>query len=366
MNSVLSQEIPTSKAILNDNSFHIVKIDVSNHTDFDHHEDVYRCHDEESGLIAFIGIHNRNRGPAVGGCRLWNYQSEADAITDVLRLSRGMTYKNSVSSLDFGGGKAVIYGVPSEMKREAVLESFGRFVNALEGRYYTAEDVGISPSDMSIVKRETNFVYGLSEISGDPSPYTAFGVYQGIKAACEKKYGSDSLQGKRVLVQGIGHVGYYLCEHLHQDGAQLLVCDLNQTACEKAKIDFGAEIVFSDQLFGLAIDIYAPCALGGTLSAEFVNQFTGDIVSGAANNQLVTPAVGDLMHEKGVLYAPDYVINAGGIINISFEPDYSSDAAKQRVAKIRTTLRDLFERSESENVPTYRVADEMALENLKQ
>jgi leucine dehydrogenase len=366
MNSVLSQEIPASIASKSNSSFHIVKIDVDNHIDFDHHEVVYRCQDEDSGLIAFIGIHNRNRGPAVGGCRMWNYQSEDDAITDVLRLSRGMTYKNSVSSLDFGGGKAVIFGVPSDEKREAVLEAFGQFVNALEGRYYTAEYVGISPTDMSIVKRNTNFVYGLSEISGDPSPYTAFGVYQGIKAACEKKYGSDSLKNKRVLVQGIGHVGYFLCEYLHQDGAQLLVCDLNQSACEKAKNNFNAEIVFSDQLFGLAIDIYAPCALGGTLSAEFVNQFTGDIVSGAANNQLVTPSIGDLMHEKGVLYAPDYVINAGGIINISFEPDYSPVAAKQRVAKIRTTLRDLFERSESENVPTYRVADEMALENLKQ
>lgn len=366
MNSVLSQEIPTSETFLKNNSFHIVKLDVSNHVDFDHHEAVYRCQDDESGLVAFIGIHNRDRGPAVGGCRMWNYQSEAEAIKDVLRLSKGMTYKNSVSSLDFGGGKAVIFGVPEEGKREAVLEAFGRFVNALEGRYYTAEDVGISPKDMSIVKRNTNYVYGLLEISGDPSPFTAFGVYQGIKAACEKKYDTDSLAGKRILVQGIGHVGYYLCEYLHQEGAQLLVCDLNKSACEKAKNDFDAEIVFSDQLFGLAIDIYAPCALGGTLSAEFVNQFTGDIVSGAANNQLVTPSIGDLLHEKGVLYAPDYVINAGGIINISFEPDYSSDAAKQRVAKIRTTLRDLFERSESENVPTYRVADEMALENLKQ
>jgi len=366
MNSVLSQENPALIASKINSSFHIVKIDIDNHIDFDHHEVVYRCQDDESGLIAFIGIHNRNRGPSVGGCRMWNYASEADAITDVLRLSRGMTYKNSVSSLDFGGGKAVIFGVPAKEKREAVLEAFGQFVNALEGRYYTAEDVGISPSDMSIVKRNTNFVYGLSEISGDPSPFTAFGVYQGIKAACEKKYGTDSLKNKRILVQGIGHVGYFLCEYLHQDGAQLLVCDLNQSACEKAKNNFNAEIVFSDQLFGLAIDIYAPCALGGTLSAEFVNQFTGDIVSGAANNQLVTPSVGDLLHEKGVLYAPDYVINAGGIINISFEPDYSSVAAKQRVAKIRTTLRDLFERSESENVPTYRVADEMALENLKQ
>ncbi|WP_115718495.1 Glu/Leu/Phe/Val dehydrogenase dimerization domain-containing protein [Gallaecimonas mangrovi] len=335
---------------------------VFNHSAFDGHEEVAFCHDIETGLKAIIAIHNTNCGPAVGGCRMWSYASDDEALTDVLRLSRGMTYKNAMAGLPFGGGKSVIIGDAKTMKSEALFRAFGRFLNSLGGRYITAEDVGTSTTDIAHINKETDFVAGREGLSGDPSPFTALGTYLGIKAAVKHQRGIDSLAGLKVAVQGLGSVGYYLCEYLVKEGAELFVTDINEAALEKAKTQLGATVVGLDDIYDQDVDIYAPCALGATVNDNTIDRIKATIIAGCANNQLAEARHDQLLREKGVLYAPDYVINAGGIINVSFEKDYDKAKATAKVEEIYNTLMDIFARGDDQQKPTGMIADEMARE----
>ncbi|BCV36327.1 MULTISPECIES: Glu/Leu/Phe/Val dehydrogenase dimerization domain-containing protein [Shewanella] len=333
---------------------------VFNHVSFDEHEQVVFCHDKESGLRAIIAIHNTNLGPAVGGCRMWNYQSDDEALTDVLRLSRGMTYKNALAGLAMGGGKSVIIADPKTENREQLFRAFGRFVHSLGGRYYSAEDVGTTPADIMIAHDETPYVLGLEGMSGDPSPFTAMGTYLGIKAAVKHKLDKDSLKGLKIAVQGVGHVGYYLCKHLHEEGAELFVTDIHQASLDKVATDFGAAVVAPQDIYALDVDVYAPCALGATLNDTTLPQLKAGIVAGCANNQLAEPRHGEQLKQMGILYAPDYVINAGGIINVSFEKDYDAAKSTAKVEEIYNTLLSIFKQADEQNRTTAEVADEMA------
>lgn len=327
---------------------------------FDEHEQVVFCNDKASGLKAIICVHSTALGPAVGGCRMWNYASDESALIDALRLSRGMTYKNAMAGLPFGGGKAVILGDSKTMKSEELFKAYGRFLNNLNGTYVTAEDVGIDTSDMAIVNTETEFVAGLEGKSGDPSPVTAYGVYKGMKAAVKHKFGTDNLKSVKVSVQGVGHVGYYLCKHLHEEGAELIVTDINQELIDRVVAEFGATAVEPDAIYDQEVDIYAPCALGATINDDTINHLKCSIVAGAANNQLAEDRHGTELMEKGILYAPDYVINAGGIINISFEANYQLQKALAKVDEIYDTLTEVFETSAREGNPTNQIADQLA------
>ncbi|KFZ38512.1 amino acid dehydrogenase [Shewanella mangrovi] len=334
---------------------------VFNHISFDEHEQVVFCHDKESGLKAIIAIHNTHLGPAFGGCRMWNYHSDDEALNDVLRLSKGMTYKNAMAGLQMGGGKSVIIADPQNATdRTALFKAFGRFVNSLGGRYYAAEDVGTTPADISVAGTETSFVAGLEGKSGDPSPYTALGTFLGIKAAVKHKLGLDSVEGLRIAVQGVGHVGYYLCRHLHQEGAQLIVTDIHQQSLTRVAEEFGAQIVAPQEIYCQAVDVYAPCALGATLNDTTIPQLQAKIVAGCANNQLAQPIHGEQLKQRGILYAPDYVINAGGIINVSFENHYDSEQSTVKVSQIYHTLSQVFQVADAQNRTTGDVADEMA------
>ncbi|SHG83453.1 Glu/Leu/Phe/Val dehydrogenase dimerization domain-containing protein [Ferrimonas marina] len=330
------------------------------HPSFDQHEKVLFVNDKESGLKAIIAVHDTTLGPAVGGCRMWPYANEEEALNDVLRLSRGMTYKNALAGLDFGGGKSVIIGDPKHDKSEALFRAFGRAVDALGGRYYSAEDVGINTGDIMMAHQETPYMAGLEGKSGDPSPFTALGTFLGIKAAIKHQRGLDSLEGIRVAVQGLGHVGYYLCEHLHQAGAKLVVCDLNPEQLDRAATQLGAEVVDLDAIYSQDVDVYAPCALGATINDHTLPQLKASIVAGCANNQLAEPRHGQALKERGILYAPDYVINAGGIINVSFERDYDAAASEAKVRKIYDTLLAIFAESDKSGQTTGEVADHMA------
>lgn len=318
------------------------------------------CHDEESGLKAIIAVHNTNLGPAVGGCRMWQYESDEEALTDVLRLSRGMTYKNALAGLTMGGGKSVILADPKTADREALFRAFGRAVDSLGGRYYSAEDVGVSTSDIMIAHQETPYMAGLEGKSGDPSPFTALGTFLGIKAAVKHQRGLDSVKGLKISVQGIGHVGYYLCKHLHEEGAELIVTDINQDALERVRNDFGAIVVPPQDIYTQDVDIYAPCALGATINDHTLPLLKASIVAGCANNQLAERRHGEALKEMGILYAPDYVINAGGIINVSFENEYDAAVSTAKVEKIYDTLSSIFKQADEQNRTTGDVADEMA------
>lgn len=336
--------------------------------DFDGHEEIVLATDERSGLTALIAVHNTHRGPGVGGTRLWRYQDESAAITDVLRLSRGMTYKNAISELPFGGGKAVILAPDfSQVDRRQMMQAFGRAVSDLQGRYYTAEDVGTSCQDMAEVNRETKYIFGLEDTSGDPSPHTARGVLFGIEASARKRLGADSLQGVRVIVQGVGNVGYHLCRMLHDRGARLIVSDLNESALERCHQEFGAEIVSPEAVYDVAAEVYAPCALGATVNPETLDRLQVSIIAGAANNQLKDATTAESLRQLGILYAPDYVINAGGIINISVEMtgQYCPDLAREKVAQITPRIEELFARADAEGKTTVAVADEMARERFQ-
>ncbi|MCH1931367.1 amino acid dehydrogenase [Shewanella sp. A25] len=333
---------------------------VFNHVSFDEHEQVVFCHDKESGLKAIVAIHNTNLGPAVGGCRMWNYQSDDEALTDVLRLSRGMTYKNALAGLTMGGGKSVIIADPKRPDREALFRAFGRFINSLGGRYYSAEDVGTTTADIMIAHEETPYMAGLEGKSGDPSPFTALGTYLGIKAAVKHKLGLESLEGLKIAVQGVGHVGYYLCKHLHEEGAQLIVTDIHQASLDKVATDFGATVVAPQDIYIQDVDVYAPCALGATLNDSTLPLLKAKIVAGCANNQLAEVRHGEQLKEMGILYAPDYVINAGGIINVSFENNYDAAKSEAKVREIYNTLLKIFAKADAENRTTGDVADEMA------
>lgn len=329
------------------------------------HEQVVFCQDKATGLRAIIAIHNTTLGPAVGGTRMWNYTGEAEALTDVLRLSRGMTYKNAVAGLNIGGGKAVIIGDPRTEKNEALMRRFGRFVNGLAGRYITAEDVGISTRDMEFVKLETDHVVGLPPYlggGGDPSPVTAFGVYVAMKASVREATGRDTLEGKRVLVQGVGHVGAYLVDHLIKEGARVAVADIFEDRLKAVTATHKVEVVAPDDVYSYPMDIYAPCALGATVNDESLAVLSSSIICGAANNQLRDEQVhGQAVLEKGILYAPDFVVNAGGIINCYWEIiGYNKDAALSQAEKIYDTTLNIFKKSKQDNIPTYLAANQMA------
>ncbi|WP_371185216.1 Leu/Phe/Val dehydrogenase [Thalassotalea maritima] len=338
---------------------------VFNLTDFDHHEQVVYCTDEQTGLKAIIAVHNTNLGPAAGGCRFWDYQNEEDALKDVLRLSRGMTYKNAMAGLKLGGGKAVIIGNPKQLKSTELFEAFGRAVNRLGGRYYTAEDVNITTADMAIVNTVTDYVSGLEGKSGNPGPFTALGTFLGIKAAVKYKLGKDDLTGIKVAVQGLGSVGYSLCEKLHAAGASLIVTDINPETLAKAEKELNATVVGLDEIYSQDVDVFSPCALGASINDSTINQLKASIVAGCANNQLAEARHDKALADLGILYAPDYVINAGGIINVALEiyPEpYCADAATRLVENIYNTLMDVFVKAGELNRPTGEVADEMARE----
>lgn len=331
------------------------------------HEQLVFCYDKSSGLKAIIGIHNTTLGPALGGSRMWKYEQEEDAITDVLRLSRGMSYKNAAMGLNIGGGKAVIWGDAKTDKSEELFRAFGKFVQSLGGRYITAEDVNTTVEDMTYVQMETDFVGGRGDASGDPSPVTAFGVYRGIKAAAKQAFGSESLKGKVIAVQGLGKVGYHVCEHLHDEGAKLFVTDINPDAVARVVKEFGATAVGLNEIYDVACDIFSPNALGATINDETIARLKCKVVAGGANNQLKELRHGDLLKEKGILYAPDYVINGGGVTNVAeeFNPNgYNRDRAYARVATIYDKLLKIFRIAEEQNISTARAADLLAEERI--
>ena len=331
------------------------------------HEQLSYFHDKESGLKAFIAVHDTSLGPATGGCRMWPYDNEMDAMNDALRLARGMSYKNALAGLPLGGGKGVIIANSKTDKSEALFKAFGRCVDGLGGKYITAEDVGMAVEDMMTIATETKFVAGLPQgdhASGDPSPFTAKGIYNGIKAAVKYKLGKESLEGLTVAVQGVGHVGMYLCEYLHNDGVNLIVSDIVQENLDDAVERFGAKVVGPDDILAVEADVVSPCALGAILNDDTITQFNTSIIAGGANNQLANDIHGVRLMDRGILFAPDYVINAGGIINVSGETtgDYDVDWVNKKVDNIYNTLIHIFERAEKEARPTNVVADEMAEE----
>lgn len=330
------------------------------------HEELLFCNDNETGLKAIIGVHNTTLGPALGGTRMWNYNNELEALVDVLRLSRGMTYKNSISGLNLGGGKAVIIGDARKQKSEALFRRFGRFVDSLAGTYITAEDVGISPADMIHVNKETNHVVGLPGKSGDPSPVTAYGVYMGMKAAAKVQFGSDDLAGKKIAVQGVGHVGEYLVESLAKEGAEIYISDIHEETLKHVANTYGAKVVGLNEIYDIDMDIYAPCALGATVNDDTLGRLKCSIIAGAANNQLGAETIhGEMVKDKGMIYVPDFMINAGGVINCYAEVDgRSSEWAMEKAADIYNTTLTILERSSSENIPTYKIANAMAEERI--
>ncbi len=335
--------------------------------DFDEHESVLFFHDKETGLKAILAVHDTTLGPALGGTRMWNYASEEEALKDVLRLSRGMTYKSALAGLELGGGKSVIIADPHSDKSEALFEAFGRAVDRLNGSYIAAEDVGTSVADLEVARRNTPYIAGISEGgAGDPSPATAWGVFNGIKASVKHKLGKDDLAGVKVAVQGLGHVGYILCQYLHEASAELFVADIFEDSVKRAVQELGATAVPADEIHKVDTDVFAPCALGSAINPNTLDELKASIVAGSANNQLETPEMGEVLRARGILYAPDYVINAGGIILISHEgPTFNRDAAMKQVSDIHDTLLDIFARAEAEQKPTDVVADKIALEILE-
>jgi len=329
------------------------------------HEQLVICHDEATGLKALIGIHNTTLGPALGGTRMWPYASEAEAITDVLRLSRGMTFKNALAGLNLGGGKAVIIGNPT-LKSEAFLRRFGKFVQSLNGKYVTAEDVNMNTSDMEYIGMETRHVTGMPEIKGgggDPSPVTAFGTYMGIKAAAKKAFGSDSLEGKKIGVQGVGQVGKYLINHLIKEGAHVMITDIFEDKLNEVAKATGAQVVDPSVIYDLEMDIYSPCALGATINDQTIDRLKCAVIAGAANNQLKDEVIhGRILIEKGIVYAPDFLINAGGVINVGAEyfGGYNREIVYKQTEKIYDTCLDILHKSEKENIPAQQAAIETA------
>lgn len=331
------------------------------------HEQLLFCNDNATGLKAIIAVHNTTLGPALGGTRMWMYNNEMEALNDVLRLSRGMTYKNSISGLNLGGGKAVIIGDSRSMKSEALFRRFGKFVNSLAGKYITAEDVGISPADMVYVSMETKHVVGLPGKSGDPSPVTAYGVYMGMKACAKQQFGSDSLAGKKVAVQGVGHVGEYLVKHLADEGADITITDIHEGTLKRISKEYGAKVVELDEIYDIPMDIYAPCALGATVNDDTISRLKCSIIAGSSNNQLANETVhGKVVMEKGIIYAPDFAINAGGVINCYSEvADLPEGWAMRKAEDIYTTVANIISRSSSENIPSYQIANKMAEERIE-
>ena len=331
------------------------------------HEQVVFCYEPVSGYRGIIAIQDTTLGPALGGTRFWNYGTDAEAITDVLRLSRGMTYKAAVAGLNLGGGKAVIVGDPKTTQREMLFRAHGRFVDSLKGRYITAEDVGTSVEDMDYVQMETEYVSGVAGGLGDPSPITAYGTYRGIKACAKARWGSDGLEDRTVAVQGLGHVGYHLCRHLAEEGAQLIVTDIDGARVQQVVSEFGATAVGTDEIYDADAQIFAPCALGAVINDQTLPRFRFEIVAGAANNQLAEERHGEAIEEKGILYAPDYVINAGGLINVYGElQGWTQERAKRKAGEIYQTLLHLFDLAKEQGIPTYAAADRLAERRIEQ
>jgi leucine dehydrogenase len=329
------------------------------------HEQLVFWSEPSIGYRGLIAIHDTTLGPALGGTRFWHYSSDEEAVTDVLRLARGMTFKAAITGLNLGGGKSVIIGDNRTMEREMIFRAHGRAVESLKGRYITAEDVGTSVDDMEYVHMETGSVAGLKEGSGDPSPITAYGVYRGIKACAQFRYGDDSLEGKHVVVQGVGHVGYYLCEDLAADGAKLTVTDIDEGRVQRVVDDFGATAVSAEDVCRVDADVYAPCALGAVINDDTLKELKVDIVAGAANNQLAETRHGQALHDQGILYAPDYVINAGGLCNVYGElQDWTPEQSKKKAGSIYDTLLRIFNRAKGEEIPPNEAADRIAWQRI--
>lgn len=330
------------------------------------HEQVIYCYDSDSGLKAIIGIHDTTLGPSLGGCRMWAYENEDQALKDVLRLSRGMTYKSAAAGLNLGGGKAVIIGNPKTMKSEPLFRAYGRFIQGLAGRYITAEDVGTTVREMEWVRMETDYVCGISRAlggSGDPSPVTALGTYEGIKASVKWQTGNESLEGKVVAVQGVGAVGYHLVQHLTRDGAKVIATDIDQDNLKRVTTDFrGVEAVAPDKIYSVACDVFAPCAMGAIINDETIPLLKCGIVAGSSNNQLGDEDLhAQMLDERGILYAPDYVINAGGLINVANELEgYNRERAVQQAASIYNIVTTIYQIAREEKITTNRAANALA------
>ena len=333
------------------------------------HEQIIFCNEPEVGLKAIISIHSTARGPALGGCRMWPYTSELEALQDVLRLSRGMTYKSAVTGLPLGGGKAVIIGDPKKDKSKELFRAFGRFVESLNGRYITAEDVGVEMKDMDIVLNETQYVTGVSQEfggSGDPAPFTAFGCLQGIFASVQHKLGRKNLKGLRVAVQGTGHVGQNLIRLLIGRGAEVIAADIEADKCREFCRDLGCRQVDAEEILFEDCEIFAPCAMGGILNEETIGQLRCEIVAGSANNQLLKSGDGRYLKESGILYAPDYAINAGGLLNVFMElKGYDRDRAVAQVEKIYETILEIYKLADELNLPTNEAADQLAEKRIE-
>ena len=336
------------------------------------HEQLVFCNDEATGLKAIIALHNTVLGPGMGGTRMWNYTSEEEAIKDALRLSRGMTFKNAIAGLNIGGGKAVIIGDARKLKNEALMRRFGRFVDSIGGRYWTAEDVNMSTRDMEYIRMETPYVAGLPVNmggSGNPSPVTAYGVYMGMKASAKKVYGSESLTGKKVMVQGAGHVGTYLIELLNKEGAQVMVSDIFEDKLAALTKHHEATVVYPDQIYTTDMDIYAPCALGATLNDDTIAQLNCTIVAGGANNQLDDEVRhGNMLKEQGIIYAPDFLINSGGITNVYYEMqgNYNKARVMSQTERIYEVCLEVIEYAEKNDVTTHKAALDLALKRIEQ
>lgn len=329
------------------------------------HEKVLFGRDSESGYRGIIAIHSTALGPAVGGARFWNYGTEEEALTDALRLSRGMTYKTALAGLPLGGGKSIIIGDNKTLKREALFRAHGRFVDVLGGRYITAEDVGTSPADMEIVRQETRHVGGLLGLSGDPSPFTARGVFRAIQASAKYLWNNDDLSGATVAVQGCGHVGYHLAKMLGEAKANLIVADVNDKSVARVLDEVDAKVVHPDDIYGASADIFAPCALGGVINDQTIPRLRAQIIAGAANNQLLEDRHGEMLKERSILYAPDYAANAGGVFNgcrelLGWEPERAS----KKVEEIYDTILRIFETAQAEGITTNKAADRLAEDRL--
>ena len=368
MNNFQTKTYRMTADLLKANELH--KVDpVFGQVSFDGHEQVVFCNDKDTGLKAIIGIHNTVLGPALGGTRMWNYANEWEALNDVLRLSRGMSFKSSISGLNLGGGKAVIIGDAKTQKTPELMRKFGEYVNSLSGKYITAEDVGMETKDMDTVREVTQYVTGISEEkggSGNPSPITAYGVFMGLKAATKYRFGSDNLEGKKVLVQGIGHVGEVLVKHLTESGAIVTIADINEDRLNAVGQKYGAKIFTGDDLYSAEVDIYAPCALGATINDATIHKIQAKVIAGAANNQLANEVIhGAILKDKGILYAPDFLINAGGVINVYSElANLTRAQVMEKTENIYNTSLEIFKFAETNNITTHQAAMSIAQKRI--
>ena len=368
MNNFQTKTYRMTADLLKANELH--KVDpVFGQVSFDGHEQVVFCNDKDTGLKAIIGIHNTVLGPALGGTRMWNYANEWEALNDVLRLSRGMSFKSSISGLNLGGGKAVIIGDAKTQKTPELMRKFGEYVNSLSGKYITAEDVGMETKDMDTVREVTQYVTGISEEkggSGNPSPITAYGVFMGLKAATKYRFGSDNLEGKKVLVQGIGHVGEVLVQHLTESGAIVTIADINEDRLNAVGQKYGAKIFTGDDLYSAEVDIYAPCALGATINDATIHKIQAKVIAGAANNQLANEVIhGSILKDKGILYAPDFLINAGGVINVYSElANLTRAQVMEKTENIYNTSLEIFKFAETNNITTHQAAMSIAQKRI--